>query len=107
MRNYWVPDEIKGEVPLVFVRLADGYKGTEEFKLQINNQIIQQIGKIAAPKAIIFTETLPKTVSGKIMRRLLKEIVVSGKVNGDITGLEDPSTVAQIQNIIADKSSVK
>jgi acetyl-CoA synthetase len=102
-----VPDEIKGEVPLVFVRLADGYKGTEEFKLQINNQIIQQIGKIAAPKAIIFTETLPKTVSGKIMRRLLKEIVVSGKVNGDITGLEDPSTVAQIQNIIADKSSVK
>jgi acetyl-CoA synthetase len=102
-----VPDEIKGEVPLVFVRLADGYKGTEEFKLQINNQIIQQIGKIAAPKAIIFTETLPKTVSGKIMRRLLKEIVISGKVNGDITGLEDPSTVAQIQNIIADKSSVK
>jgi acetyl-CoA synthetase len=102
-----VPDEIKGEVPLVFVRLADGYKGTEEFKLQINNQIIQQIGKIAAPKSIIFTETLPKTVSGKIMRRLLKEIVVSGKVNGDITGLEDPSTVAQIQNIIADKSSVK
>jgi acetyl-CoA synthetase len=102
-----VPDEIKGEVPLVFIRLADGYEGTEEFKLQINNQIIQQIGKIAAPKAIIFTETLPKTVSGKIMRRLLKEIVVSGKVNGDITGLEDPSTVAQIQNIIADKSSVK
>jgi acetyl-CoA synthetase len=102
-----VPDEIKGEVPLVFVRLADGYKGTEEFKLQINNQIIQQIGKIAAPKSIIFTETLPKTVSGKIMRRLLKEIVVSGKVNGDITGLEDPTTVAQIQNIIADKSSVK
>jgi acetyl-CoA synthetase len=102
-----VPDEIKGEVPLVFVRLADGYEGTEELKQHINNQIIQQIGKIAAPKSIIFTDMLPKTVSGKIMRRLLKEIVVSGKVNGDITGLEDPSTVAQIQNIIADKSSVK
>ncbi|PEQ93972.1 acetyl-coenzyme A synthetase [Bacillus sp. AFS006103] len=102
-----IPDEIKGEVPLVFVRLADGYKGTEELKQQINNRIIQQIGKIATPKSIIFTDMLPKTVSGKIMRRLLKEIVVSGKVTGDITGLEDPTTVAQIQKILAEKSSVK
>ncbi|WP_026567623.1 acetate--CoA ligase [Bacillus sp. UNC41MFS5] len=102
-----IPDEIKGEVPLVFVRLADGFKGTEELKQQINNRIIQQIGKIAVPKSIIFTDMLPKTVSGKIMRRLLKEIVVSGKVNGDITGLEDPETVAQIQKIVAEKSSVK
>ncbi|MFP5115310.1 acetate--CoA ligase [Bacillaceae bacterium C204] len=101
-----IPDEIKGEVPLVFVRLADGYKGTEELKQQINNRIIQQIGKIAVPKSIIFTDMLPKTVSGKIMRRLLKEIVVSGKVNGDITGLEDPEAVAQIQKIVAEKSSV-
>ncbi len=102
-----IPDEIKGEVPLVFVRLADGYKGTEELKQQINNRIIQQIGKIAVPKSIIFTDMLPKTVSGKIMRRLLKEIVVSGKVNGDITGLEDPETVAQIQKIVAEKLIVK
>ncbi|WP_066253179.1 acetate--CoA ligase [Neobacillus drentensis] len=102
-----IPDEIKGEVPLVFVRLADGYKGTEELKQQINNRIIQQIGKIATPKSIIFTDMLPKTVSGKIMRRLLKEIVVSGKVTGDITGLEDPTTVAQIQKILSEKSSVK
>ncbi|MEH6955351.1 acetate--CoA ligase [Neobacillus drentensis] len=102
-----IPDEIKGEVPLVFVRLADGYNGTEELKQQINNRIIQQIGKIATPKSIIFTDMLPKTVSGKIMRRLLKEIVVSGKVTGDITGLEDPTTVAQIQKIVAEKSSVK
>jgi acetyl-CoA synthetase len=102
-----IPDEIKGEVPLVFIRLADGYNGTEELKQQINNRIIQQIGKIATPKSIIFTDMLPKTVSGKIMRRLLKEIVVSGKVTGDITGLEDPTTVAQIQKIVAEKSSVK
>lgn len=102
-----IPDEIKGEVPLVFVRLADGFEGTEELKQQINDQIIQQIGKIAAPKSIIFTDMLPKTVSGKIMRRLLKEIVVSGKVQGDITGLEDPATVAQIQKIVAEKTSIK
>jgi acetyl-CoA synthetase len=102
-----IPDEIKGEVPLVFVRLADGYQETEELRQQINDQIIQQIGKIAAPKSIVFTDMLPKTVSGKIMRRLLKEIVVSGKVQGDITGLEDPATVAQIQKLLAEKASVK
>lgn len=102
-----IPDEIKGEVPLVFVRLADSYQETEELRQQINDQIIQQIGKIAAPKSIIFTDMLPKTVSGKIMRRLLKEIVVSGKVQGDITGLEDPATVAQIQKLLAEKASVK
>ncbi|NWQ40450.1 acetate--CoA ligase [Bacillus sp. EB106-08-02-XG196] len=102
-----IPDEIKGEVPLVFVRLADGYQESEELRQQINDQIIQQIGKIAAPKSIVFTDMLPKTVSGKIMRRLLKEIVVSGKVQGDITGLEDPATVAQIQKLLADKASVK
>jgi acetyl-CoA synthetase len=102
-----VPDEIKGEVPLVFVRLADGYQETEELRQQINDQIIQQIGKIAAPKSIVFTDMLPKTVSGKIMRRLLKEIVVSGQVQGDITGLEDPATVAQIQKLLAEKASVK
>ncbi|TDK63404.1 acetate--CoA ligase [Bacillus salipaludis] len=102
-----IPDEIKGEVPLVFVRLADGFNGTAELKQQINDQIIKQIGKIAAPKSIVFTDMLPKTVSGKIMRRLLKEIVVSGSVHGDITGLEDPASVTQIQKIVAEKSTVK
>lgn len=92
-----IPDEIKGEIPLVFVRLADGFEGTAELEERINNNIVQQIGKIASPKTIIFTDMLPKTVSGKIMRRLLKEIVVTGSVAGDITGLEDPTTVAQIQ----------
>lgn len=101
---FGIPDEIKGEVPLVFVRLAEGYRETAELKQQINDRIIQQIGKIAAPKSIVFTDTLPKTVSGKIMRRLLKEIAVTGQVKGDITGLEDPATVAQIQKIVAEKS---
>jgi acetyl-CoA synthetase len=78
-------------------------EGTKEIIERINNNIIQQIGKIASPKAIIITNMLPKTVSGKIMRRLLKEIVATGKVAGDITGLEDPLTVVKIQKIVADK----
>lgn len=100
-----IPDEIKGEVPLVFARLADGFEGTKEIIERINDNIIQQIGKIASPKAIIITNMLPKTVSGKIMRRLLKEIVATGKVAGDITGLEDPSIVVEIQKIVADRLS--
>lgn len=102
-----VPDDIKGEVPLVFVRVSDISLGTDHLKETINERIVEQIGKIALPKAIIFTEALPKTVSGKIMRRLLKEIVTAGKVSGDITGLEDPGTVSQIQEIISRKTTVK
>ncbi len=98
-----IPDEIKGEVPLVFVRLADGFEGSAELEEQIHHHIVQQIGKIALPKTIIFADMLPKTVSGKIMRRLLKEIVVTGKVASDITGLEDPATVEQIQEKVAVK----
>src|SRR5690606_18866364 len=75
-----VPDAIKGEVPVVFVRLAEGYVETEEILKNINSSIVDQIGAIARPKEIIVTEALPKTVSGKIMRRLLKEILVNGTV---------------------------
>jgi acetyl-CoA synthetase len=102
-----IPDEIKGEIPLLFARLTDISLGTDELKGKINERIVQQIGKIALPKTIIFTETLPKTVSGKIMRRLLKEIIVAGTVSGDITGLEDPATVAQIKNITASGTVAK
>lgn len=99
-----VPDEIKGEIPLIFIRLADGYETNDQIKDAVKNSIVNQIGKIAQPGDIIITETLPKTVSGKIMRRLLKEIVTSGKVAGDVTGLEDPSTVQHIQEITTTKT---
>ncbi|MCM3571119.1 acetate--CoA ligase [Neobacillus mesonae] len=102
-----IPDEIKGEVPLVFVRLADNFEGIAELEQRINDNIVQQIGKIALPKTIIFADMLPKTVSGKIMRRLLKEIVVTGNVSGDITGLEDPATVVEIQEKVANHKTVK
>src|SRR5699024_5968974 len=75
-----IPDKIKGEVPVVFVRLADGYEESDVLKESITNRIIEQIGTIARPESIICTESLPKTVSGKIMRRLLKEVVVQGNV---------------------------
>ncbi|WP_330948463.1 acetate--CoA ligase [Virgibacillus sp. MG-45] len=100
-----VPDQIKGEVPIVFARLADDIEHTGSIEQSIHHAIIENIGKIARPKEIIITKALPKTVSGKIMRRLLKEVVTTGEVAGDITGLEDPSVVAQIQKVIHNRKT--
>lgn len=102
-----IPDKIKGEVPVVFVRLADRYEESDVLKESITNRIIEQIGTIARPESIICTESLPKTVSGKIMRRLLKEVVVQGNVTGDITGLEDPSAVEHIKDIVTTRKSTQ
>ncbi|HEX6593424.1 MAG TPA: acetate--CoA ligase [Bacillota bacterium] len=99
------PDKIKGEVPVIFVRLADGYEPCDSVKEAIEQRVIQQIGTIARPKSIIFTEALPKTVSGKIMRRLLKDVVIKGNVTGDITGLEDPGAVEHIKKIVSTNQS--
>lgn len=98
-----VPDEIKGEVPFVFVRLSEDVADGREVVEWIKENIIRQIGKIAQPKEIVVTDSLPKTVSGKIMRRLIKEIVTTGSVAGDVTGLEDPSTVAELQSVMEAK----
>lgn len=99
-----VPDEIKGEVPFVFVRLSEDAADGEEVAERIKENIIRRIGKIAQPKEIVITDSLPKTVSGKIMRRLIKEIVTTGSVAGDVTGLEDPSTVVDLQSVIEAKT---
>ncbi|MUK90426.1 acetate--CoA ligase [Ornithinibacillus sp. L9] len=101
-----IPDEIKGEAPVVFVHLSDGHDASDDIREKISNSIIGQIGKIAKPKEIIFTDTLPKTVSGKIMRRLLKEVVVKGTVTGDITGLEDPAMVEQLKQMVTARTKV-
>ncbi|MBP1969144.1 acetyl-CoA synthetase [Virgibacillus natechei] len=102
-----IPDEIKGEVPVVFARLVDDVDNTDKIKDKINQRIEQQIGKISLPKAIVFAESLPKTVSGKIMRRLLKEIVEKGTVTSDITGLEDPDSVEHVKEIMDSKTPIK
>ncbi|WP_026905916.1 acetate--CoA ligase [Paucisalibacillus globulus] len=101
-----VPDAIKGEVPVVFVRLADGFSESEELLERISSSIEKQIGAIARPQEIIVSDALPKTVSGKIMRRLLKEIVVKGTVSGDVTGLEDPGTVTHIQETVNTRTKI-
>src|SRR5699024_2164175 len=96
-----IPDDIKGEVPVVFATLRDESVSAEDaLQEQIKQQVVDRIGRFARPQSVWFIEAMPKTVSGKIMRRLLKEIVSSGDVTSDVTGLENPDVIEHIRNIV-------
>jgi acetyl-CoA synthetase len=91
------PDEIKGQGVVVFVTLKGGVEPGDDLKKELRDYVGQQIGAIAKPDEVRFAEALPKTRSGKIMRRLLKEIA-AGKheVSGDTTTLEDYTVIAKL-----------
>lgn len=83
------PDEIKGSALVAFVTLKSGEQGNEEVKAHLKEHVAKEIGSFAKPEDIHFTDALPKTRSGKIMRRLLRELASTGNVKGDTTTLED------------------
>ncbi|MGB9743206.1 MAG: acetate--CoA ligase [Minisyncoccales bacterium] len=94
-----IPDEIKGEVPVIFVV----YKGEEKelaiIKQSVINLIKKEIGPIALPKEIYLVEDLPKTRSGKIMRRILKKLLTKEDL-GDLSTLANPESVDKIKEIL-------
>ena len=92
------PDELKGQSLCVFVTLKSGQIASEELKEQLRNHVGKEIGSLAKPDSIRFAAGLPKTRSGKIMRRILKEIAAGGEVKGDTSTLEDFSVVAALQS---------
>ncbi|MDI3487376.1 MAG: acetyl-CoA synthetase [Methanosarcinales archaeon] len=89
-------DEIKGETPVAFVVLKEGYAPTEELKSGLIHHVKATMGPIATPSILFVVESLPKTRSGKIMRRVLKA-VASGKEPGDITTIEDEGSIEEIE----------
>jgi len=91
------PDEIKGQAIAAFVTLEGGRTGNEDLKTELRNHVAKEIGALAKPDDIRFTDTLPKTRSGKIMRRLLRELASSGTVAGDVTTLEDFSVLEKLR----------
>jgi acetyl-CoA synthetase len=91
------PDEIKGQAIVAFVTLEGGREGSKELKEELQQHVVKEIGSIAKPDEIRFTDALPKTRSGKIMRRLLRELAVSGVVAGDVTTLEDFSVLEKLR----------
>ena len=92
-----MPHEIKGQGIAAFVTLEANRRPTEELKKELTNWVGKQIGSLAKPDQIRFTDSLPKTRSGKIMRRLLKEVAAGGEVKGDVTTLEDFSVLAKLK----------
>jgi len=91
-----IPHEIKGTGIAAFVTLIGGKNPTPELKKELMAHVTKEIGAIARPDQIRFTDSLPKTRSGKIMRRLLRELATSGEVKGDTTTLEDFHVVAEL-----------
>jgi len=89
-------DDLKGQAIAAFVTLKSGNAPTPELKEELRMWVAKEIGSLAKPDDIRFTDSLPKTRSGKIMRRLLKEIAAGGEVKGDTTTLEDLSVVARL-----------
>jgi len=92
-----MPHEIKGQALAAFVALKVGEQPSDALKANLLSHVTKEIGAIAKPDQIRFTEGLPKTRSGKIMRRLLKELASTGDVKGDTTTLEDFSVIASLR----------
>jgi acetyl-CoA synthetase len=90
------PHEIKGQSVAAFVTLKEGVAGTAELMDELKEHVVHKIGAIARPDQILFAADLPKTRSGKIMRRLLRDIA-QGKALGDTTTLADPAVVAKLK----------
>jgi acetyl-CoA synthetase len=91
------PDEIKGSGIVAFVTLEGTHQTSEDLKEVLRNHVAKEIGALARPDEIRFSDQLPKTRSGKIMRRLLREIATSGTVAGDVTTLEDFSVLEKLR----------
>ena len=90
--------ELKGQAVAAFVTLKDGHRPTAELKDDLKDHVVRKIGAIARPDDIIFSADLPKTRSGKIMRRLLKDIA-EGRALGDTTTLADPTVVNRLKEM--------
>ena len=98
------PHEIKGQAVAAFVTLKEGKTASPELIDELKEHVVRKIGALARPDQILFAADLPKTRSGKIMRRLLRDIA-EGKALGDTTTLADPNVVAKLKDEYESKES--
>jgi acetyl-CoA synthetase len=92
------PDDLKGQAIVAFVTLEGSHNHSSELAEELKAHVTHEIGALARPDEIRFTELLPKTRSGKIMRRLLRELAAGGEVRGDVTTLEDLSVLERLRD---------
>lgn len=93
------PDALKGQAVVAFVTLKNGTSPDESLREELRKHVTREIGPVAKPDDIRFAEALPKTRSGKIMRRLLKQIASGVEIKGDITALEDLNVLSKLAEI--------
>ncbi len=91
------PHDLKGQAISAFVTLEHGHQASPELKEELRAWVAKEIGALARPDDLRFTDQLPKTRSGKIMRRLLRELATHGEIKGDTTTLEDFSILARLR----------
>jgi acetyl-CoA synthetase len=91
------PDSLKGQALVVFVTLKPGHAPGADMKKMLGEHVGTEIGKFARPDDVRFADGLPKTRSGKIMRRLLKDIAAGRETQGDISTLEDLNVLAKLR----------
>jgi acetyl-CoA synthetase len=91
------PDDLKGQAIAAFVTLDEGHQPSDALKQELRAWVAKEIGALARPDDLRFTQMLPKTRSGKIMRRLLRELATTGTVTGDTTTLEDFAVLAKLR----------
>jgi acetyl-CoA synthetase len=91
------PDQMKGQAVFAFVTLEGGRKGDDALRKELQQHVVKEIGALARPDDLRFTDTLPKTRSGKIMRRLLRQIASGDQTLGDTSTLEDLSSLAKLR----------
>ncbi len=99
-----IPHEIKGEAIVCFVTLKTNQQESQKLLTELRNHVGKVIGAIAKPDKIYFASGLPKTRSGKIMRRLLKELVNTGKITGNLTTIENPSVLTELKHTVTNQA---
>jgi acetyl-CoA synthetase len=96
------PDAIKGTVPIAFVVLRAGYLDSAALRLALSRSIVDAVGAIARPARVIPVATVPRTRSGKIMRRVLRDLLDTGVATGDLTSLDNPEAIDVVLQRMAD-----
>jgi acetyl-CoA synthetase len=97
-------DEDMGQAITAFVTLSGNQEGDDETIQELREHVAKRIGKLARPKRIIWADDLPKTRSGKIMRRLLRDIA-EGRELGDVTTLRDPDVMSQLEDKVKERQA--
>ncbi len=98
------PDDIKGTVPVAFVVPRAGQTDSPELRAELAQAIVDAVGAIARPAAVYVVSTVPRTRSGKIMRRVLRDLVVTGVASGDLTSLDNPEAIDIVKAKIAEQA---